>query len=60
MPKQDGAGLRARIPAAVASATAATIAQATRWLEKAQQAVPLRRAKQSETDSPTRREDDTH
>ena len=43
MPKQENTGLRARIPAAIASATAATVERAARLLERASQAVPLRR-----------------
>jgi hypothetical protein len=62
MPKHEGAGLRQRIPAVVASATAATIAQASRLLEKAQKAVPLRRTKKRDepATSEEMRRDDTH
>jgi hypothetical protein len=45
MPKQEVSGWRARIPAAVASMTAATIERAARLLDKASHAVPLHRAK---------------
>ena len=45
MPNKESAGLRARIPAAIAAATAATVQQAHRLLDKASQVVPLRRAK---------------
>jgi hypothetical protein len=45
MPKQEISGWRARIPAAVATLTAATVERAARLLDKASQAVPLHRAK---------------
>jgi hypothetical protein len=41
MTKQEQSGLRARIPAAIA----ATVQQAARLLDRASQAVPMRRAK---------------
>ena len=66
MPKQQGSGPRARIPAAVAAATAATIERAARLLDRASKAVPLRRAKKpgesqaapAQGSTPSR--DDTH
>lgn len=70
MPKQENTGLRARIPAAIASATAATVERAARLLDRASQAVPLRRVKNSSASeraaSPTQSgpaqssRDDTH
>ena len=66
MPKQDISGWRARIPAAVASVTAATVERAARLLDKAGQAVPLRRSKsagpaQPPQSAPTQASrDDTH
>jgi hypothetical protein len=66
MPKQENTGLRARIPAAVAAATAATMQQAARLLERASQAVPLRRVrKEGEQQAPQpgperSRNEDTH
>jgi len=56
---------RDRIPAAIAVATAATIAQAARLLDRASGAVPLRRAKrEADRAEPTQDRapgrDDTH
>jgi hypothetical protein len=68
MPKQDLAGWRARLPATVASVTAATIERAARLIDKASQAVPLHRTKRTGPDAPQPPEggtaptsrDDTH
>lgn len=45
MPTQGNAGLRARIPAAIAAATTATMERAARLLQEANQAIQARRAK---------------
>ena len=67
MPKPEGPGRRARIPGVGAAATAATVAQAARLLERASQAVPLRRVNkpgeqpQAPQPGPERsRNEDTH
>jgi hypothetical protein len=45
MPSQGSAGLRARIPAALAAVTTATMERASRLLQEANQAIQARRAK---------------
>jgi hypothetical protein len=64
MARQEGTGPRARIPAAVAAATAAALEGAARLLEKASQVVPLRRVKKAENPAPQsgagHGRDDTH
>jgi hypothetical protein len=64
MARQEGTGPRARIPAAVAAATAAALEGAARLLEKASQVVPLRRVKKAESPAPQsgagHSRDDTH
>jgi hypothetical protein len=65
MPRQSYTELRARIPAAIAAATAATVERAARLLQDATQAIQARRMKSPppaapEKSGPQPGRDDTH